>query len=155
MAAWVATVLLLVRALQVMLECILVLKVYVQGWWVVCVTVSRLPVLRNNSLLLALPSQSCHHAVPFLICSLTELWSLLGAAAGVVVSVRDQNHYHSILADAGEKLVVVDYFTTWCGPCKRISPVVEELASLYNGKVVRCPLLFFFFFSFFRHCVPS
>lgn len=31
--------------------------------------------------------------------------------------------------------VMVDFFATWCGPCKFLSPVVEEIAKDYNGKL--------------------
>lgn len=43
------------------------------------------------------------------------------------------NEFEKVLND--NDLVFVDFFATWCGPCKMFSPIVEQLAQKYENKV--------------------
>src|SRR5436305_14748400 len=54
------------------------------------------------------------------------------AAAGIV-EVTDQNFDQDVLK--AETPVLVDFWAAWCGPCRAIAPIVDELATQYAGKV--------------------
>jgi thioredoxin 1 len=51
----------------------------------------------------------------------------------MAVEFTDANFQTNVLES--DKLTIVDFWAEWCGPCRAISPVIEELSKQYNGKI--------------------
>ena len=49
------------------------------------------------------------------------------------LEITNQN-YDEITSQ--DKPVVIDFWATWCGPCKRLGPIIEEIAAEYDGRAI-------------------
>lgn len=50
-----------------------------------------------------------------------------------MLEFTDENWTKEVLEP--KEIVLVDFWASWCGPCKMIAPVVEEIAKEYEGKI--------------------
>jgi len=79
----------------------------------------------------------------FLIFVIGVLMPLAMVAEDVVYITTDQFRErvfdykaHKDWTYKGNKPCIIDFYTTWCGPCKRLAPIMEELSQQYCDQVV-------------------
>ncbi|HYX13512.1 MAG TPA: thioredoxin [Nostoc sp.] len=51
-----------------------------------------------------------------------------------IVAYVQESEFDAVLTGSEEKVVVVDFTATWCGPCRLVSPLMEQLAEEYKGR---------------------
>jgi len=49
------------------------------------------------------------------------------------MEVKDSNFKEQVLDN--DKLVLVDFWAEWCGPCRTLGPIIDEIGEEYNGKL--------------------
>lgn len=55
------------------------------------------------------------------------------STTSTILETNDRNFEHDVIDS--NKPVLVDFYASWCAPCKRMEPVLEDLATMYRGKV--------------------
>ncbi len=53
---------------------------------------------------------------------------------GKIQTINSDSELQSLLNDS-DKTVFIDFFAEWCGPCKMIEPIIEELSIEYESKI--------------------
>ncbi len=50
-----------------------------------------------------------------------------------VLEITDETFENEVLNE--DKITLVDFWATWCGPCRKLAPVIDEIAQEFQGKV--------------------
>ncbi len=51
-----------------------------------------------------------------------------------IIAINDDTFEDCVLNET--KLVLLDFWASWCGPCKAIAPVLDDIANEYDGKII-------------------
>ena len=52
----------------------------------------------------------------------------------MVLEVNDSNFDETVINS--DKTVIVDFWAEWCGPCRMVAPIIEEISNEFEGKVI-------------------
>lgn len=54
----------------------------------------------------------------------------------MVSTIKSVGDFETEIDNAGDKLVVLDFYASWCGPCKQIDPYLRKLVDNYKDRVI-------------------
>ena len=53
-----------------------------------------------------------------------------------IKSVNEATFVSDVIEKSKQKIMIVDFWAPWCGPCKQLTPILEKIVTKKNGKII-------------------